>query len=78
METVASIPAGRVMTYGDVAHEARTEARAVGRVRKPSFTLVRKMLPTMRMPFSSTRVRPCTSISRRYRGRHRGSRAERP
>lgn len=32
LTTVASIPAGRVMTYGDVAAEAGTGARAVGRV----------------------------------------------
>jgi methylated-DNA-protein-cysteine methyltransferase related protein len=32
VQIVRSIPAGRVMTYGAVAHEARTGARAVARV----------------------------------------------
>ncbi|MFB2582343.1 MGMT family protein [Herbiconiux sp. P15] len=32
VDTVMSIPAGRVMTYGEVARESRTGARVVGRV----------------------------------------------
>jgi methylated-DNA-protein-cysteine methyltransferase related protein len=32
LQVVESIPAGRVMTYGGIAYEARTGARAVGRV----------------------------------------------
>jgi hypothetical protein len=32
VETVMSIPPGKVMTYGNVAREARTGARVVGRV----------------------------------------------
>lgn len=32
VDLVLSIPAGRVMTYGDVAHAVGTGARAVGRI----------------------------------------------
>ena len=32
VEVVQSIPAGRVMTYGDVARKAGTGARVVGRI----------------------------------------------
>lgn len=32
LSTVSSIPEGRVMTYGDVAHATGTGARAVGRI----------------------------------------------